>query len=71
MENKLNKTEQKEAWLVIDQMIDHFDVICDMLQHGKLNLDGRRNDMVYYSIIGLQQIYDQIEFLEKLKARHE
>jgi hypothetical protein len=71
MENKLNKTEQKEAWLVIDQMIDHFDVICDMLQHGKLNLDGRRKDMVYYSIIGLQQIYDQIEFLEKLKARHE
>ena len=46
MENKLNKTEQKEAWLVIDQMIDHFDVICDMLQHGKLNLDGRRKDMV-------------------------
>ena len=67
----MNQTEKQEAWKVIDEMIDHFDVICDMLQHGKLNLDGRRKDMVYYSIIGLQQIYDQIEFLEKLKARHE
>jgi len=50
-------------------MIDHFDVICEMLQHGKLNLDGRRKDMVYYSIIGLQQIYEQIEFLEKMQER--
>lgn len=70
MENqKMNKTERTEAMQVIDQMIDHFDIICEMLQHGKLNLDGRRKDMVYYSIIGLQQIYDQIEFLEKMQER--
>ena len=65
----MNQTEKQEAWKVIDEMIDHFDGICEMLQHGKLNLDGRRKDMVYYSIIGLQQIYEQIEFLEKMQER--
>lgn len=65
----MNKTEQQEAMQVIDQMIDHFDIICEMIQHAKFNLDGKRKDMIYYSIIGLQQISDQIEHLEKLKER--
>jgi len=65
----MNKTERTEAMQVIDQMIDHFDIICEMIQHAKFNPDGSRKKMVYYSIIGLQQIYDQIEHLEKLKER--
>jgi Mg2+ and Co2+ transporter CorA len=45
MENqKMNKTERTEAMQVIDQMIDHFDIICE-------------------------QIYDQIEHLEKIQER--
>lgn len=65
----MNKTERTEVMQVISEMIDHFDIICDMVQHAKFNQDGKRKQMVYYSIIGLQQIYDQIEHIEKFKER--
>ena len=70
MENqKMNKTERTEAMQVIDGMIDHFDIIGKMIEHAKFNPDGKRKEMVYYAIIGLQQIYDQIEHIEKFKER--
>ncbi len=64
-----NKSEKEEIMKVICEMIDHFDIICEMIKHAKFNPDGKRKQMVYYSIIGLQQIYDQIEHLEKMQER--
>ena len=66
----MNKTEQHEYYARMESnMIDHFDILCEMIQHAKFNLDGKRKEMIYYSIIGLEQISDQIEHLEKLKER--
>ena len=56
----MNKTEIHDAFQVIDQMIEGFDGICEMVQNAKFNLDGNRKKLVLHSIIGLQQIYDQI-----------
>ena len=67
----MNKTEIHDAFQVIDQMIEGFDGICEMVQNAKFNLDGNRKKLVLHSIIGLQQIYDQIEYLEKYKKRKE
>ena len=63
----MNKEESKEIMDTIDEMIDHFDIIMSYIQHAKFNQDGKRSLMIQMAIIGLQQILEQHEFLERNK----
>ena len=63
----MNKEESKEIMDTIDQMIDHFDIIMNYIQHAKFNQDGKRSVMIQMAIIGLQQILEQHEYLERIK----
>tara|TARA_R100000963_G_C4592369_1_gene69102 strand:+ start:238 stop:432 length:195 start_codon:yes stop_codon:yes gene_type:complete len=64
----MNQAEKFEAWQTFCEIIDHYDFIKSYLDHAKYNKQDARI-MVKRAIIELEQISDQLEYLEKFEER--